>query len=528
MAEPTWNGFLRLSLVSCRVYLSPATSDRKWVRLEPLNPKTGNPVVPGFVDARTGEIVPADGAGQAHQFENGRYVSLGEGELRQLAGPPSQVIDIDSFIPQDSIDRLFFESFYYIYPDEPLGGDTLFTLRTAMLRNGKAGLGHMHIGGRQRRVLVEPRGTGLMLTVLRSADQLEDVEFEARADTDVPVELIEVAESLIARRSSSVDPARFDDAYQEGLRVLVADKVRAARGGSAASASTTAASAIVANPPAAARGAAELPPAALAREPEPAPTVQPAVAEPIESSEPVALAEVPSPLAEAEEEPIYAGHAEPPSVAGEPGPPSYAAAEVPEAEAVLASPLAAEVAQPEPLFASPPAAAVAEPEPPAPEPEAPLPQAAAAAEAAVAETGAEREVGSEIFLHIIGLGERRYVGSGWAGTPGSRQPIEALSIRPAESLPRNAVEFRVFARDGRATSWVTDGNYAGSWGRRLPLTGFAVRPTEGHGDEVEILYEGYFSEGGVVGPKRDGEVCQSSIADDPLEAVLVRILERAA
>jgi hypothetical protein len=45
---------------------------------------------------------------------------------------------------------------------------------------------------------------------------------------------------------------------------------------------------------------------------------------------------------------------------------------------------------------------------------------------------------------------------------------------------------------------------------------------------VEILYEGYFSEGGVVGPKSDGDVCQSTIVDDPLEAVLVRILERAA
>jgi DNA end-binding protein Ku len=231
MAEPTWNGFLRLSLVSCRIYLSPATSERKWVRLEPLNPKTGNPVVPGFVDVRTGEIVPADAAGQAHQFENGRYVSLDEGELRRLAGPPSQVIDIVNFIPKDSIDRLYFESYFYIYPDEPLGADTLFTLRTAMLRKGQAGLGHMHIGGRQRRVLVEPRDTGLMLTVLRSADQLEDVEFEARADTDVPVDLIEVAESLIARRSTSADPARFDDAYQEGLRVLVADKVQEARAG---------------------------------------------------------------------------------------------------------------------------------------------------------------------------------------------------------------------------------------------------------------------------------------------------------
>jgi DNA end-binding protein Ku len=524
MAEPTWNGFLRLSLVSCRVFLSPATSDRKWVRMEPLSAATGNPVIPGYVDARTGAAVTTESTVQAHQYENGRYVQVSESELRTLAGPPSQVIDIDSFIPQGSIDRLFFESFHYVYPDEPLANDTLFTLRTAMLRKGQMGLGHMFAGGRQRHILVEPRGNGLMLTILRSADQLEDVEFEVRAETNVPVELIEVAESLIARRATSVDPSAFDDPYHRGLHALVGEKVRSATG--APSGMRAAAPAPAPSPAPSAYGsgaAASASLRALEREPEPPPPPPPPpVPEPAAVSEPEPE---PEPEPAIVEPPIYAREPEPmpPSapVVTEPEPEPE-----PEREPELAryapetSPSAGESY--EPVVGPAADAAVAE---------APLP-AAAAAESAVAamaeEPGSDQEVGSEIFLHIIGLGERRYVGSGWAGTPGSRQPIEALSIRPAEDLPRSAIEFRVFARDGRATSWVTDGNYAGSWGRRLPLTGFAVRPTEGHGGDVEIVYEGYFSEGGVIGPKRDGEVCTSTIPDDPLEAVLVRILGHAA
>jgi hypothetical protein len=155
-----------------------------------------------------------------------------------------------------------------------------------------------------------------------------------------------------------------------------------------------------------------------------------------------------------------------------------------------------------------------EPEPPPPEPE---PEPAAPP---------ENDVGTEILLHIMGLGDRRYVEPGWAGNPGSRRQIEALSIRPRDGLTPSAIEFRVFAQEGRATAWVSNGNYAGTRGRNLPLTGFAVRPSTELGERLEIAYEGSFFEGGVVGPKRNGELCVSPIADDPLEAVRVTIIDQ--
>jgi hypothetical protein len=174
------------------------------------------------------------------------------------------------------------------------------------------------------------------------------------------------------------------------------------------------------------------------------------------------------------------------------------------------------VPEPEPAIESVEAAEPAHaPPPPVPEPEL-LPGIAAG----------PQDVGTEILLHIMGLGDRRYVEPGWAGNPGSRRQIEALSIRPRDGLAPSAIEFRVFAQEGRATAWVSNGNYAGTRGRNLPLTGFAVRPTSEVGERLEISYEGSFFEGGVVGPKRNGELCVSPIADDPLEAVRVTILDQ--
>ena len=133
----------------------------------------------------------------------------------------------------------------------------------------------------------------------------------------------------------------------------------------------------------------------------------------------------------------------------------------------------------------------------------------AEADAAVAAALLPREIGTEILLRIIDIGDRSFDAPGWAGMPGGGRRIEAISIRPRDELDADAVEFRVFAAEGRATPWVSDGSYAGTSGRELALTGFAVRPSHAIGDRFDLVYEGWFAEGGAVGPLRNGETCVS-------------------
>lgn len=161
-------------------------------------------------------------------------------------------------------------------------------------------------------------------------------------------------------------------------------------------------------------------------------------------------------------------------------------------------------------------------------PEAPEPEAESEAEAdtAIAAEPLPREIGGEILLRLIDVGDRRFDGPGWAGMPGAARRIEAISIRPRDELTPDTIEFRVFAPEGRATPWVSDGNYAGTSGRGLALTGFAARPRPEIADRFDVVYEGWFAEGGAVGPFRNGEHCVSPVPDDPLEALRVSLIER--
>jgi DNA end-binding protein Ku len=507
MAEAVWNGFLRLSLVSCPITLSSATSDARRVKLDLLSARTGNPVTEQFVDAKTGDVVAKEALVKGHEFAPGRFVTLGEDELAKLGSGAGNIIDLERFVPRDQIDHLYVEAAYYLHPEGQLASDTVHALRLAMRRSGRVALGHVKIGERERPALIEPHRAGLMMSTLHTEDELIVAEFGERPEDDIPAEMIEIAEAIIARRAGDFDPRQLRDRYQDDLRKLVEQKA-----GNAPPPPAPAR-----RPPGAGRTAPP-PPAAEATPPAPEPESPPPEPEPAAAAPPPP----PEPKPEPPPEPEPAVVAPPPPPEPKPEPP-------PEPE-----PTVAVQPPPEPE----PAAATPEPPPPVPEPEPesepePEPEPAPVAEAPPplpepepAAAAGSQDVGAEILLHIMGLGDRRYVEPGWAGNPGSRRQIEALSVRPREGLAASAVEFRVFAQEGRATAWVSNGNYAGTRGRNLPLTGFAVRPAGDFGERLEIAYEGSFFEGGLVGPKRNGELCVSTVADDPLEAVRITITDR--
>jgi hypothetical protein len=138
------------------------------------------------------------------------------------------------------------------------------------------------------------------------------------------------------------------------------------------------------------------------------------------------------------------------------------------------------------------------------------------------------DVQTEILLHIERAGDRLFPGRGWVGALGRRMRIEALGMRPLERLTPADIELKAFLPNGGETAWIPGGVLCGTRGRGLPLTGFAVRVAPHHADRFEVQYQGSFFEGGISETRRNGEPCRSSSADDPLEAVNIRVMESGA
>jgi len=160
------------------------------------------------------------------------------------------------------------------------------------------------------------------------------------------------------------------------------------------------------------------------------------------------------------------------------------------------------------------------PEPPAPSTVRPSREPAAVA----AEGG---DVPTEVLLHIERAGDRLFPGRGWVGALGRRMRIEAFSIRPLDRLVPSDIEMKGFLPNGGETAWVPGGVLCGTRGRGLPLTGFAIRVVPQRADRFGVVYQGSFFAGGISQMQQNGAPCRSATADDPLEAVNIRLIDRA-
>jgi DNA end-binding protein Ku len=226
MPRASWNGFLRLSLVTCPVYLVPATTEAKRVRFNQLNAETGNRVAQQLVDSKTGEPVERDQIVKGYEYERGRYVTITDDELKDLQIESSKIIDLDRFVDRDEVDPIYLDTPYYVYPDGELAAETFRVIGEAIRKKNKVGLGHVTISNRERLVLVEPRDGGLVMSTIRSADEVRPPEFAAKPKGEAAPDMVAIAETIIGRRAGAFDPETFRDRYQDALRELVAEKTQ--------------------------------------------------------------------------------------------------------------------------------------------------------------------------------------------------------------------------------------------------------------------------------------------------------------
>jgi DNA end-binding protein Ku len=226
MPRASWNGFLRLSLVSCPVYLSPATSEAKRIRLNQLNAETGNRVKQQLIDSETGEIVERDQIAKGYEYARGQYVVIDDDELRALQVESSKIIDLTRFVEHDEVDPVYIDTPYYVYPDGELAAEAFQVIGQAMASKGLVGVAKVTMSGRERQVLVEPRGPGLLMSTLRSADEVKAAEFAEKDRGEADPDMLVIAESIIERRKGPFDPADFRDAYQDALHELVNSKAK--------------------------------------------------------------------------------------------------------------------------------------------------------------------------------------------------------------------------------------------------------------------------------------------------------------
>ena len=224
--RPYWKGYLKLSLVSCPIAVYSAASSAERVAFRQINKQTGNRLKQQLVDEETGDVVDAADKGRGYEVAKHEYMLVEDDELNAVAIESSRTVDIDRFVPRAQIDERFFDSPYYLVPDDRVGQDAFAVIRDAMRGKDMVALGRIVLAKRERVMMLQPWDKGLLGTTLRYAYEVRDpaAYFGDLPDIPVPKDMLQLAEHILDSKAGDFDPTLFTDRYEEAVVALLKAK----------------------------------------------------------------------------------------------------------------------------------------------------------------------------------------------------------------------------------------------------------------------------------------------------------------
>jgi len=224
-ARPYWKGQIRLALVSIPVEVYSATKSGATIAFNQIHEPTGKrikyeKVVPGVGPVDVDEIV------KGFQYAKDQYVLLDDEEIEGVKLESKKTLELTQFVEAEDIDEIYFEKPYYVVPADELAEEAFIVLREALRRTGKVGLGQLAMRGREYVVSIKACGRGLVMETLRYADEVNKAAsyFRDIADSEPDDDLLDLATTLIDKKTGKFDASDFHDRYVEALRELIERK----------------------------------------------------------------------------------------------------------------------------------------------------------------------------------------------------------------------------------------------------------------------------------------------------------------
>lgn len=226
-ARAYWQGQIRLALVSIPVEIYSATRSGATVPFRQIHEPSGKPihyekVVSGIGSVDTDEIV------KGYEYKKGNYVLLEDDELEAVKLESRKTLALTQFVDQADIDPIYFDKPYYVIPADDLAEEAFIVLREALRRTRKIGIGQLAMRGREYIVSLKPCGPGMVLETLRYDEELNKAQsyFRGIGKSKPDAELLELATTLIEKKSGDFDATDYRNRYVDALKELIGRKMK--------------------------------------------------------------------------------------------------------------------------------------------------------------------------------------------------------------------------------------------------------------------------------------------------------------
>jgi DNA end-binding protein Ku len=225
MARQTfWKGYLKLSLVTAAVSLTPATTESNKVRFHVLNRQTKNRVESRYVDSVTHKPVAEKDEVKGYPRGEDDYVLLEDDEIEAVGLESTRTIDIDTFVPRGSIDWIWYDKPHFLAPEDKVGTEAFCVIREAMKANNVVGIARLVLYRRERAVLLEPQDKGIILWTLHYGEDVRDPAATLDMKSKVDGELLSLMKTLVKEETKDWSPSMVQDPIQKRLKSMIKSK----------------------------------------------------------------------------------------------------------------------------------------------------------------------------------------------------------------------------------------------------------------------------------------------------------------
>jgi DNA end-binding protein Ku len=224
-----WTGAISFGLVTVPVRLFSATKSHD-IAFHQFESKTGKRIHNKRVVEGGNREVPFDSIVKGYEVSKGKVVLIEPKELDALAPAKMRTIDIEHFVDVHEIDPMYWDTTYFVAPDERAAAAKSYVLlRKAMEETERVAIGRFVMRTKEYLVTIRPLGAGLALETMLFADEVRGIDDVIPAGVKkvaAPPQQVALAKQLMKTLETTFNPKQYKDTFRDSVMDLIKRKSR--------------------------------------------------------------------------------------------------------------------------------------------------------------------------------------------------------------------------------------------------------------------------------------------------------------
>src|SRR5438105_6239641 len=219
MAASVWTGYLTFGLISMPVRLFSGARPNH-VSFHMLHRDDHVRVKQQLVCPEEDKVIGRDEIVKGYEFRKGEYVIIEPEELKRIEPKTAKTMEILEFVKADEIDPIYFESSYYLMPEDA-GKRPYALLQKALEDSQYVAVAKLAMHNREYTVFLRPYSGGLMLHTMYYQDEIRQVENFGKTDVDIKESELKVAHQLVQALAAEWEPKKYYDTFEANVKELI-------------------------------------------------------------------------------------------------------------------------------------------------------------------------------------------------------------------------------------------------------------------------------------------------------------------